>query len=80
MEDKQRLRRIYVILKRLSFYLMLVFLTALILGLISGMRWMLEMSFVSLVTSFGIISASELVYDRIKSSKEIEETKKCKGS
>lgn len=81
MEDKQRLRRAYKILKKLSFYLMLVFLTALILGLISGMKWMFEMSFVSLAASFGVISASDIVYDLSKgSSEKVKETESSKGS
>lgn len=76
MMRKQRLRRAYKVLKRISFYLLLVFLTSLILGLISGITWMYEMALVSVAASFGTISASDLLWDHIKGPKKIRNHEK----
>lgn len=80
MNDKKRLRKAFCILRRVSFYCWLVFLTSMIIGLISGISWMLEMAAVSGLLAFGCINASDLCVYRADELEQREDSDTIKES
>ena len=80
MNDRKKLRKAFCILRRVSFYCWLVFLTSMIIGLISGMSWMTEMAVVAGLIGFGCINASDLCVYRADELEQREDSKAFKES